>query len=126
MEARPRQPTTKGPAETFTGNAWLDVIVRGESPRSFGRGVHFAPGARNAWHAHAIGQTVHVTEGIGRMRTRGGTAQIRGGDGLHATRRMALARCRSRSFMTHVANGSTEVGPSHWAEQVSEEDYLGS
>ena len=34
--------------------------------------VRFAPGARNAWHAHAVGQTVHVTEGIGRIQSRGG------------------------------------------------------
>ena len=25
--------------------------------------VRAAPGARNAWHPHALAQTVHVTEG---------------------------------------------------------------
>lgn len=33
--------------------------------------VKFAPGARNAWHAHANGQTLHVTEGYGRVQSRG-------------------------------------------------------
>ena len=27
--------------------------------------VRFAPGARNAWHAHAVGLTIHVTESNG-------------------------------------------------------------
>jgi hypothetical protein len=31
-----------------------------------------AAGARNAWHRHAVGQTLHVTEGIGVVQARGG------------------------------------------------------
>ena len=27
--------------------------------------VRFTPGARTNWHSHAVGQTLHVTEGIG-------------------------------------------------------------
>jgi quercetin dioxygenase-like cupin family protein len=42
------------------------MIVRGEAPsRVRAALVRFAPGARNAWHAHAVGQTVHVTDGVG-------------------------------------------------------------
>lgn len=45
----PKQPTVKAPAETFTGDAWYDVIVRGEPPsRVHVSVVRFAPGARNA------------------------------------------------------------------------------
>lgn len=58
--------------ERFTGDVWLDVIARGEEPsRIRVNAVRFAPGARNAWHRHAVGQTLHVTEGIGRVRARG-------------------------------------------------------
>jgi quercetin dioxygenase-like cupin family protein len=32
--------------------------------------VHFAPGARSAWHSHANGQTLHVTTGLGMTGTR--------------------------------------------------------
>ncbi len=32
--------------------------------------VHFTPGARTAWHSHSIGQSLYVTEGEGRIRTR--------------------------------------------------------
>jgi quercetin dioxygenase-like cupin family protein len=73
MQHRPKQPTVKAPPDTFTGDAWYDVIARGEEPSHVRVNVvRFAPGARNAWHAHAVGQTVHVTEGIGRIQARGG------------------------------------------------------
>ena len=82
MEIRKKGPTVKAPPETFTGDAWYDVIARGEGPsRVRVNVVRFAPGARNAWHAHAVGQTVHVTEGVGRIQARGGEVlAIRAGD----------------------------------------------
>jgi len=85
MEILPKQPTTKAPSETFIGDAWYDVIARGEEPsRVRVNVVRFAPGARNAWHAHAVGQTVHVTEGIGRIQARGGDViEIHPGDTVY-------------------------------------------
>jgi quercetin dioxygenase-like cupin family protein len=63
MEILKQPPTVKAPSETFTGDAWYDVIVRGDEPsRVRVNVVRFAPGARNAWHAHAAGQAVHVTD----------------------------------------------------------------
>ena len=54
MEIVPRQPTVKAPAETFTGDAWHDVIAAGREPsRMRGNVVRFAAGARNAWHSPA-------------------------------------------------------------------------
>lgn len=53
----------------FTGDVWYDVVARGEEPsRVRINVVRFAPGARTAWHAHAVGQTLHVLEGVGRVR----------------------------------------------------------
>jgi quercetin dioxygenase-like cupin family protein len=61
----PKKPTVKAPGETFTGDAWYDVIAAGQEPsRMRGNVVRFAPGARNVWHAHALGQTMQVTKGI--------------------------------------------------------------
>jgi hypothetical protein len=66
LETQPKRPTVKAPAETFTGDAWFDVIARGEEPSRIRVNlVRFAPGARNAWHTHAMGQTLHITEGVG-------------------------------------------------------------
>jgi quercetin dioxygenase-like cupin family protein len=43
--------------------------------------VRFTPGARTAWHAHAVGQTRYVTDGKGLVQSRGGPVEgIRAGD----------------------------------------------
>ena len=43
--------------------------------------VRFTPGAHTNWHPHAVGQTLHVTEGVGLVGTRDGTVlRIRAGD----------------------------------------------
>ena len=45
MDVQPRRPSAKGPAEWFTGDVWLDQIVRGEEPsRVRLLAVHFTPG----------------------------------------------------------------------------------
>ena len=66
MNVQPKKPTMQGPAEWFTGDVWIDSIVQplGDSQLNFGA-VHFAPSARTAWHSHAGGQTLYVTEGRG-------------------------------------------------------------
>ena len=57
MPIQPRQPTTKGPAEWFTGGVFIDAIARGEEPsRVRANAVRFTPSARTAWHSHAITQ----------------------------------------------------------------------
>ena len=73
MEVHPKKPTAKGPTEWFTGDVWIDGIGqgRGPSPVTIGS-VHFTPGARSAWHSHSVGQTLYVTEGEGRVQSRGG------------------------------------------------------
>ena len=80
MEKLSKQPSTKGPAEMFTGDVYFDVVCRGEEPsRMRVNVVRFAPCARTAWHTHAMGQTLHVTDGVGlvavaRRRGRGDAA----------------------------------------------------
>jgi hypothetical protein len=32
MEIQPTKPSTKGPAEVFSGDVWFDVIAQGETP----------------------------------------------------------------------------------------------
>jgi quercetin dioxygenase-like cupin family protein len=69
---QPKQPTAKGPAEWLTGDVWLDAIVRGEEPsRVRVSAARFTPSARTAWHAHAVGQTLYVTDGKGLVQSRG-------------------------------------------------------
>ena len=82
MHILPKPPTTKGTPDRFEGDAWFDLIVSGDPPSRIRSSIaRFAPGARNAWHVHAVGQTLHVLEGIGRIQARGGELlEIRAGD----------------------------------------------
>ena len=82
MSTQQKQPTMKGPAENFTGDVHVDPIVRGAEPsRVRVSAVRFTPSARTAWHSHAVGQTLYVTEGRGLVQLRGGDVEeIRAGD----------------------------------------------
>ncbi len=114
MEIQPKQPSVKAPAETFTGDAWYDVI---------------APGTRNAWHSHALGQTLHVTEGIGRVQSRGGEViEIRPGDTIYTPPgEWHWHGAAPGHFMTHLAmwEGPGEGhGPeTEWGDLVTDAEY---
>jgi quercetin dioxygenase-like cupin family protein len=130
MKIIPPAPSVKGSPELFEGDVWLDVIVRGEPPsRVRVAAVHFAPGARNAWHAHALGQTLHVTEGRGRVQARGGgILEIRPGDTIHTPPgEWHWHGAAPDHFMTHLAMWEApEDGPeTEWGDHVSDAEYLG-
>ena len=75
MQIVPKKPTVKNPPEQFTGDVWLDAIAspQQEGDRMTVVKVRFLPGARTAWHSHARGQTLHVTEGVALLGSRDGT-----------------------------------------------------
>ena len=81
---------------------------------------------RNAWHAHAVGQTVHVTEGIGRIQSRGGAlVEIRAGDSVHTQPgEWHWHGAAPDHFMTHLAIWEApDDGPeSEWADQVTDDE----
>ncbi|HSF83158.1 MAG TPA: hypothetical protein VLA49_18110 [Anaerolineales bacterium] len=63
------QPSSKGDIEYFTGNVRVDPLFDAPAPaRVFGAYVTFEPAARTAWHAHALGRTLIVTAGCGRVQ----------------------------------------------------------
>ena len=76
------QASSKGSSNWFTGNVRVDPLFDAPAPaRVFGAYVTFEPGARTAWHAHALGQTLIVTAGCGRVqRWRGPVEEIQPGD----------------------------------------------
>src|SRR3954453_9640550 len=129
MEFLRDRPTAKAPAERFTGDAWIDQIVQGHEPsRVRVAMVRFAPGARNAWHAHAVGQTVHVTEGLGRIQARGGEAlDIRAGDTIRTPPgEWHWHGAAPDRFMTHIAIWEAPDGgaaESEWGDLVTEDEY---
>jgi quercetin dioxygenase-like cupin family protein len=128
VEILPKRPTVKADSDRFIGDAWIDTIVRGEEPSRVRVSiVRFAPGARNAWHAHAVGQTVHVTDGVGRIQTRGGEVlEIRAGDTVHTRPgEWHWHGAAPDRFMTHLAifEASADGTESEWGAQVPEADY---
>ena len=129
MKFETSQPTTKAPAETFAGDAWVDLIVRGEAPSRLRAAlVRFAPGARNAWHSHAVGQTVHVTEGVGRIQSRGaGVVEMRAGDTVvTAAGEWHWHGAAPDRFMAHltVYEAADDGSEAEWGDQVPDEAYL--
>jgi quercetin dioxygenase-like cupin family protein len=48
--------TAPGPIEWFTGAVYVDAVAAPSGPSRLGAAsVHFAPGARTAWHTHPLG-----------------------------------------------------------------------
>ena len=73
MELQAKRPTTKGSADWFTGDVYVDPIAPGHGPSPITLGcVRFTPCAHTAWHRHSLGQTLYVTEGEGFVQARGG------------------------------------------------------
>jgi quercetin dioxygenase-like cupin family protein len=134
VEFQSKQPTVKGPAEWFTGDVWIDGIVRGEEPsRVRVSAVRFTPSARTAWHSHAVGQTLYVTEGRGLVQSRGGDiAEIRPGDIIYTPgREWHWHGAAPDHFMTHLsiteaAAPGDERPETDWGEHVTDEEYRSS
>lgn len=127
MEILPTQPSTKGPAAMFTGDVWFDVIAEGEAPSRLRVNiVRFAPGARTAWHSHANGQTLHVTEGVGLIQARDGEViEIRPGQTIYTPPgQWHWHGAAPEHFMSHLAMWESDDGPgAEWGEHVSDEEY---
>jgi quercetin dioxygenase-like cupin family protein len=120
--------TAHGPSDWFTGSVYIDTVATPSEPsRVHAVSVHFTPGARTAWHTHPNGQTIYVTEGIGRAQRRGGAIEvIRPGDrvffepGEHHWHGAAPDR-----FMTHLAmhQADEEGNAATWGEHVTDDEY---
>ena len=63
--------TTQAQADYFTGNAWIDRLVKNENIKCSVAKVTFEPKARNHWHTHPAGQVLIVTEGKGYVQKKG-------------------------------------------------------
>ena len=128
MEFLAKQPSTRGPAEWFTGDVWIDGIARGEEPsRVRVSAVRFSPSARTAWHSHAVGQTLHVTEGIGLVQALGGEVMVMlPGDTVYTPPgEWHWHGAGPESFMTHLAmwEAPAEGPEAEWGDHVTDEEY---
>lgn len=123
MEMLSRAPSVRGTAKMFTGDAYFDVIARGECPsRMRVNTVRFAPRARTAWHSHSVGQTLHVTEGIGIVATRDRAILIRPGDTVHTPPgEEHWHGALPDHFMSHLA--IWEDDDAAWGNHVTDDEY---
>jgi quercetin dioxygenase-like cupin family protein len=122
--------TMKAAADRFTGDVWVDGITEGAGPGSAQlAAVRFSPGARTAWHRHAHGQTLHVTDGHGLVRSRDGqTVVMRPGDTVFTPPGVwHWHGAAPESFMCHLAlsdsGAETDVAEVEWGDHVADDEY---
>ncbi len=120
--------TNPGPSDSFTGTVYIDPIASPSPPsRTGAASVHFTPGARTAWHTHPFGQTIYVTEGIGRCQREGEPVQeIHPGDRVFfEPGENHWHGAAPNRFMTHIAmQEADESGsPVTWGEHVTDKEY---
>lgn len=129
MQLQPVRPTVKMPAQAFTGDVYMTPIYNGTGPsRMTAALVRFTPGARTNWHSHAVGQTLHVTEGVGLVGIRDGSV-VR----IHAGQTVICPPSEEHwhgaaadTFMSHLAlleanpDGSD---PTTWLEPLTDDLY---
>jgi quercetin dioxygenase-like cupin family protein len=129
MELQSVRPTVKTPASAFTGDVYMTPIYRGTEPSRMSISlVRFAPGAHTNWHLHAVGQTLHVTEGVGLVGTRDGSV-VR----IHAGETVICPPdeehwhgAAADTFMSHLAmleNLPDGGDPTTWLEPVDDAAY---
>jgi quercetin dioxygenase-like cupin family protein len=121
------RPSGKGPAEYFTGAVRVDPLFGPPEPaRAGGSSVTFEPGARTAWHAHPLGQTLIVTAGHGRVQREGGPVEeIRPGDVVWIPPSVKHWHgAAPTTAMTHIAIQEKLDGKAvEWMEKVTDEQY---
>lgn len=129
MNIEPKAPTAKGPDAWFTGDVFVDPIAtrKPEPSRMIVSRVRFAPGARTAWHSHAVGQTLHVTEGVALMQSRGDEViVVRPGETVYTPPgEEHWHGATPTDFMEHLAmlEGVADGSETTWLEHVTDREY---
>jgi quercetin dioxygenase-like cupin family protein len=121
------QPSSKGPADWFTGTVRIDPLFQPNAPaRVAGTSVTFEPGARTAWHTHPLGQRLIVIAGYGRAQREGGPVEeIRPGDVVwFAPGEKHWHGAAPTTALAHIAIQEQLDGKAvDWLEKVSDEQY---
>ena len=120
----------KGPSDRFTGDVYIDTVAANPGPSALqAANVHCSPGARTAWHAHPLGETIFVTEGVGLIQREGGLIkEIRPGDSVYfEPGEIHWQGAASNRFVVYTAIEESGPGaaPVTWGEHVSDDEYAG-
>ena len=121
------QPSTKGPADWFTGTVRIDPLFAATAPaRAASAAVTFEPGARTAWHTHPLGQRLIVTFGLGWTQRDGGPIEeIHPGDVVwFEPGEKHWHGASPTTAMQHIAIQESLDGKAvDWLEKVSNAQY---
>jgi quercetin dioxygenase-like cupin family protein len=122
------RPTKVAPEDKFTGQVWQDEVLVGTAPsRMRATNVSFSPGARTAWHAHPVGQTLYCVSGIGRVQLEGEQVQeLHPGDTamIPPNTRHWHGAAPDRIFVHLAMSDVNDKGEgTAWFEKVGDEDY---
>ena len=121
------RPSTKGPADWFTGTVRIDPLFDAKPPaRAAAALVTFEPGARTAWHTHPLGQRLVVTAGFGLVQREGGPIEeIRpGGVVWFPPNERHWHGASPTTAMTHMAIQEQLDGKAvEWMEKVTDDQY---
>jgi len=120
----------KGPSDQFTGDVYIDTVAANPGPSGLQASqVHCSPGARSAWHAHPLGETIFVTEGVGLVQREGGLIkEVRPGDSVYfeAGERHWQGAAGDRFVVyTAIEEAAADAAPVPWGEHVSDDEYAG-
>lgn len=113
-------------SEHFTGEAWLNMLSTVPEYDCNVYNVTFAPGTRNNWHAHAVGQILLCTEGEGWYQEKGKDAQrLRPGSVVNipaGTMHWHGATAKSRFTHIGITPKASENG-AEWGGAVTDDEY---
>lgn len=123
--------TNRAPAEKFTGEVFYDVIagMNADETRLRAWLVRFSPCSRTAWHKHELGQTLYITQGVGRVQERGGeVVEVRVGESIYTAPGVWHWHGASPDqMMEHIAMWEAlppgEGAETTWGDHVTDEEY---
>lgn len=107
----------------FTGETYLNMVFTESSPLNAAIGsVTFAPGSRNNWHTHQVGQVLIVTGGEGWYQAENEPAQpLKAGDIVNIPPHVKHWHGANKdSWFVHLA---LTPGETQWLEPVDDEAY---
>lgn len=120
----------KGPDEWFTGDVCFNAYYTGQEPSRVRLNlVRFTPSAHTAWHRHAVGQTLHVTEGLGYVQTRGEQViELHPGDTVYTPPgEWHWHGAQAHNFMSHLAMweapAPSDEPETEWGDKVAAVEY---
>lgn len=123
------QPSSRAPADNFTGTVRRDPLAQAEEPGRVMTGlVTFEPCSRTDWHVHPLGQILIVTAGCGWVQSWEQEKHvIRAGDVVWTPPdEKHWHGATSTTAMSHIAVTEALNGKAvEWLEKVTDEQYLG-